>query len=475
MNLDDLCCKPISQLAPLIEDKSVSPVELTSAMLDRIERIDPDLHAYVLVDTEGAALAAERAQTQILSGEYLGPLHGIPLGIKDIFDTTTMVTESGSARLRGRVPERNAHVVDRLDAAGAIMLGKQATAEFAWVGYPPEVAPAPVNPWAADRTPGMSSGGSAVAVAASLCFGAFGSDTGGSIRFPSAVNGIVGLKPTFGRISRRGVHPFAVTLDHVGPFARSVRDVGLLYQAVAGYDGGDPFSATEGIGDPLAMIAEGVRSLRLGIDVRYLETYAEPDVVQATLAAATRLEEAGMVVVSVDLLQIADVCHHFLAVAGSEALQACGRDNFRRDIDLFGRNVRELLTVGDQTTADDLLRAAAARRRTDTLLDVAFEAADYLLLPGLGSRVPPLAMLAAEPDVPPEAFAAATAFSAPFNFSGHPTLSLPNGLDADGLPLGVQLVARRFDEAGLLRTGHATELSAPSLVRPHGLLRRNTD
>lgn len=466
MDLDDLCCGSIAQIAPLIQDKSVSPVELTAAMLERIARIDPDLHAYVHVDPVQALRAAATAQARILSGDYLGPLHGVPLGIKDIFDTATMPTESGSAQLRGRMPEHNAYVVDRLDAAGAIMLGKQATAEFAFIGYPPDVAPAPVNPWAADRTPGMSSGGSAVAVAASLCFGAFASDTGGSIRFPSAVNGIVGLKPTFGRISRRGVHPFATTLDHVGPLARSVTDVALLYQAVAGHDDGDPFSAAAEVGDPLTTISGSVRGRRLGIDVRYVETYAEPEVVQATLAAVARLEEAGMVVVPVDISKIADVCHHWLSVAGSEALQAYGRERFRQRNNRFGRNLRDLLAIGDQTSADDLLRAGAARRRTSSVLDVAFERADYLLLPGAGSRVPPLAMLAAEPEVPAEAMVAAIAFSAPFNFSGHPTLSVPNGLDADGLPLGVQLVARPFDEAGLLRVGYAAEHSAPALTRP---------
>ncbi len=468
MNIEDLCCGTIAQVAPLIADGSVSPVELTETMLNRINRIDPQLHAYVHVDRSGAMQAAKAAEARIFAGDYRGPLDGVPLGIKDIFDTATMPTESGAAQLRGRQPVRNAHVVDKLNAAGAILLGKQATAEFAWIGYPPEVAPAPVNPWSADRTPGMSSGGSAVAVAASLCFGAFGSDTGGSIRFPSSVNGIIGLKPTFGRISRRGVHPFAATLDHVGPFARSVIDVGLLYQAVAGYDDRDAFSAAAQVPDPLAMISRDVRGLRLGVDRRYLERFAEPIVVEATLAAVTRLEDAGMVVVQVDLAALPDVCQHFLAVAGSEALQAYGREEFRRNVDRFGRNVRELLAIGDGTTADDLVRAGAARRRTDTLLDVAFECADYIMLPGIGSQVPPLAMLAAEPDVPVEAFAAATAFSAPFNFSGHPTLSLPNGVDGDGLPLGVQLVGRRFDETGLIRIGHAAESSAISLLRPFG-------
>jgi amidase len=467
MDIDDLCCGSIAEIAPLIEDKSVSPVELTSAMLKRIERIDAGLHAYVHVDPEQAMCAAGAAQAQILSGDYRGPLHGVPLGIKDIFDTVTMPTEAGSALLRGHMPKYNAHVVDRLDAAGAIMIGKQATAEFAFMGYPPQVAPAPVNPWAADRTPGMSSGGSAVAVAASLCFGAFGSDTGGSIRFPSAVNGIVGLKPTFGRISRRGVHPFSTTLDHVGPFARTVTDVGLLYQAVAGYDESDPFSVDAEAGDPLATISGSVRGLRLGIDIRSLEAYAEPEVVEATLSAVSRLEEAGMVVVHVDILNIPDVCHHWLTVGGAEALQAYGCEKFRQNIDLFGRNVRELLTLGEQTTADDLIRAAAARRRTDTLLDLAFDQADYLMLPGIGSRVPPLAMLAVEPDVPVEAYAGALAFTAPFNFSGHPTLSLPNGPDADGLPFGMQLVARPFDEAGLLKVGYMAEKLSPILTRPH--------
>lgn len=466
MNVEDLCCGSIADVAPLVAARKISPVELTDAMIRRIERIDPGLHSYVTVDAEGALAAARSAEERIGAGEARSPLDGIPLGIKDIFDTATMPTECGSALMRGRRPDRDAHVVERLSEAGAVLLGKQATAEFAWVGYPNEVAPAPVNPWAHDRTPGMSSGGSAVAVAASLCFGAFASDTGGSIRFPSAVNGIVGLKPTFGRISRRGVHAFAPTLDHVGPLARTVRDVAILYDAVAGHDAGDPFSATAILDDPNAGLSGDVRGLRLGFDRRYLETYAEHVVVEATLSAVERLERAGMLVVPVDLLGLADVCRHFLPLAGSEALQGYGRERFRQDAERLGRNVRELLTIGDLAAADDLLRAAAARRRNDTMLHAAFVRADYLALPGIGNRVPPLAVLATEPDVPIEAFAAATAFSAPFNFSGHPTLSIPNGVDEDGLPLGLQLVARSFDEAGLIRVGWIAEQLAPDIKRP---------
>ena len=470
MDLDDLCCGSISQVATLLEQRAISPVELTAAMLGRIERINPELHAYVHVGADQALGAARTAEGQIRSGDYRGALHGVPLGIKDIFDTVTMPTANGSPQLVGRMAARNAHVVDRFDAAGAIMLGKQATAEFAFIGYHPNFPP-PVNPWDAQRTPSVSSGGSAVAVAASLCFGTLGSDTGGSIRAPSAANGIVGLKPTFGRVSRRGVHPFSATLDHVGPMARSVLDTAILYQAVAGHDPDDPFSADAPVGDVLATIEGDVRGLRLGVDVRYYETYGQPEVVAATLAAIGRLRDAGMEVVDVDLKRLPDVCEHWLAVAGVEALQHHGRATFERNAHLFGRNVRELLEVGMRVSADDLVRAAAARRQAMTRLDTAFERVDYLALPGMASSAPPLSVLPAEPIIDPGSIPAILAFSAPFNFTGHPTLSIPNGLDADDMPLGVQFVARPFDEAGLLKVGHAAERSGPSVERPRSLRR----
>lgn len=470
VDLDDLCCGSISQAAILLEKRAVSPVELTTAMLGRIEQLNPTLHAYVHVGADQAIDAAKVAQGQIQSGDYRGALHGVPLGIKDIFDTVTMPTANGSPQLVGRMAERNAHVVDRFDAAGAIMLGKQATAEFAFIGYHPDFPP-PVNPWDAQRTPSVSSGGSAVAVAASLCFGTLGSDTGGSIRAPSAANGIVGLKPTFGRVSRRGVHPFSATLDHVGPMARSVVDTAILYQAVAGHDSEDPFSADAPVGNAMETLGGGVRGLRLGVDVRFYETYGQPEVVEATLAAVGRLRDAGMEVVSIDLQMLPEVCEHWLAVAGVEALQHHGRDTFERNAHLFGRNVRELLEVGMRVSADDLVKAAAARRRAITRLDTAFDQVDYLVLPGMSGSAPPLSVLPAEPDIDPGSIPAILAFSAPFNFTGHPTLSIPYGLDADDMPLGVQFVARPFDEAGLLKVGYAAERGGPSIERPRGLRR----
>lgn len=466
MTIDDLCCGSITHVASLLDRRAVSPVELTAAMIRRIERLDQRLHSYVALDFDDAMNAARSAERRFASGASLGTLDGIPLGIKDVFDTASMPTESGSVVDRGRRPKDDAFVVERLRATGAILVGKQATAEFAWVGYPAAVGPAPVNPWAADRTPGMSSGGSAVGVAAALCFGAFATDTGGSIRFPSTVNGIVGMKPTFGRVSRRGVHAFSATLDHVGPLARSVEDAALLYAAVAGHDPQDPFSASIAPTRATPASQESVRGVRLGLDLAYMQAFAEPRVVDATLDAVRRLEHAGMSIVPVDLIALPEVCRHFLPVAASEALQAFGRERFAAERHLMGRNMVELLSFGDRTTVDDLSKAAAARRRNDTLLQAAFEKVDYIALPGIGSRVPTLSMLPVEPDVPVETFSAASAFSAPFNFSGHPTLSLPNGTDEDGLPLGLQLVARPFDEAGLLHVGRVAERVGPPMRRP---------
>lgn len=469
MPLAELCCAPLAEVASLIRTGEVSPVELTEAMLARIEELDSELHAYVHVASDRARRAAQAAEAQILSGDYRGALHGIPLGIKDIFNTIDMPTANGSPEFAGRIPSKEALVVTRLNRAGAVLLGKQATAEFAFLGYNPLANPPPVNPWNADRWPGVSSGGSCVAVAGALCFGSFGTDTGGSIRYPSAANGIVGMKPTFGRISRRGIYPFAETLDHVGPLARTVRDVAILYDAVAGFDPEDPFSADVPDCDAISGIDKRIETLRLGVDLKYYEAYAVPEVVEATKQCIAKLEEAGAQVVTVDIAGIADVSNYWLTTAGIEALQHHGRERIVQEPNYYGRNVRELLEGAMSVTADDLARAASSRRRTDMLLDAAFAEIDMLILPGMGSASPPISVFAAEPDVDAGDMAATMAFSAPFNFTGHPTLSLPSALDADGMPLSVQLVARHFDEARLLRIGNTLEHMLPHVRYPRSV------
>lgn len=466
MHLSELCLAPISEVAPLLEKRDVSPIELCDAMLERITELDGELGSYVYVAGDIARQQARTAETEILAGRYLGSLHGVPLGIKDIFFTTDMPTVCGSPQLFDWRPSHNAYVVDRLHDAGAVLLGKQATAEFAFMGYHPDHFKPPVNPWNADRWAGVSSGGSSVAVAAALCFGSFGTDTGGSIRAPSAVNGIVGLKPTFGRVSRRGVYPFAETLDHVGPLARSVRDAAILYQAVVGPDVEDTFSVRAQSANVLEGIDAGVAKVRVGFDLEYWEQFAVPEVVTATQRCLRNLEQAGAQIVAVDMKGIVEVCDHWLVVAGCEAMQHHGRVKFSENAAAYGPDVRRLLEGALRVTVDDLAKAASARRRVDSLLDGIFSSVDFLILPGMGLGSPTVRDLPAQLDIPPEAVASALAFTAPFNFSGHPTLSIPSALNSEGMPLGVQLVGRRLDERGLLRVGYTLEQSLESIGHP---------
>lgn len=466
MEVSDLCLAPIFEVAPLLQAREVSPSELCEAMLERIAELDSTLGAYVHVAADTARQQARAAEAEIMAGRYRGSLHGMPLGIKDIFFTTDMPTVCGSPQLFDWIPSHNAYVVDRLRDAGAVLLGKHATAEFAFMGYHPEHFKAPINPWNADRWSGVSSGGSAVAVAAALCFGAFATDTGGSIRAPSAVNGIVGLKPTFGRVSRRGVYPFAETLDHVGPLTRTVRDAALLYQAVAGPDPEDAFS----LGVPAPPVLQGleddVTKIRVGFDLTYWQQFAVPEVVAATRHCLEKLEQAGAEVVALNMTGLAQVCDYWLTVAGCEAMQHHGRIKFSENAAAYGPDVRRLLEGALQVTADDLIQATSARRRVDSLLDGMFSTVDFLILPGLGLGSPTVRDLPPQLDIPAEAVASALAFTAPFNFSGHPTLSIPSRLNSEGMPLGVQLIGRRLDEQGLLRIGYVLEQSLEPIGHP---------
>ena len=469
MELSELCRASISEVAPLLKKKTVSPTELCEAILSRIAELDGQLGSYVHVARDIARQQARVAETEILAGEYRGALHGVPLGIKDIFFTTDMPTVCGSPQLFDWRPSHNAYVIDRMRDAGAVLLGKQTTAEFAFMGYHPDHFRAPINPWNAERWSGVSSGGSAVAVAAALCFGSFGTDTGGSIRAPSAVNGIVGLKPTFGRISRRGVYPFAETLDHVGPLARSVRDAALLYQSVAGPDVEDPFSASAPMVDVLEGLDAGVKTLRVGFDLAYWQQFAVPEVVEATQHCLRKLEQAGAEIVAIDMKGVIEVCEHWFVVAGSEAMQHHGRVKFSENAAAYGPDVRRLLESALRVTVDDLAKASSSRRRVDSMLDSIFSDVQFLILPGMGLGSPTVKELPAQLDLPPEAFAPALAFTAPFNFSGHPTLSIPSALSSEGMPLSVQLVGRRFDERGLLRVGFALEQALDFTGYPRSL------
>src|SRR5262245_14455970 len=291
-NVSELCTKTLVEVAELIKKKEVSPVELTQAMLTRISALDGKLYSYLTVTADLALQQARAAEQEISKGTYRGPLHGMPIAVKDLCYTKGIRTTCASKILANWVPDYNATVVEKLNAAGAVLLGKLGMTEFALAGYHPSVHP-PVNPWAADRWPGASSSGSGVATAASLCFGSLGSDTGGSIRFPSAACGIVGVKPTYGKVSRYGVFPLGETLDHIGPLTRSVADAAAMLRVIAGFDPNDPTTRRVTVRDYLDIVAHGIRGVRIGVDEEYCTKGVDPQISKAVLATTKTLQDLG--------------------------------------------------------------------------------------------------------------------------------------------------------------------------------------
>ncbi len=284
--------KTITEVAKLIESKEVSPVELTSHMLDRIEKLDPRFKSYATVMGESALAAARSAEQEIQAGAYRGALHGVPIAVKDLCFTRGVRTMGGTKPLADHIPDFDATVVAKFDDAGAVLLGKLNLTEGAMGGYNPDFD-IPVNPWNVDRWAGASSSGSGVATVAGLCFGSLGSDTGGSIRFPAAACGVVGLKPTWGRVSRYGVLALAESLDHVGPLTRSSADAGIILRAIAGRDSNDPTSLPEAVPDMLEGIEQGVKGVRIGLDETYVSKGVDHELAEAVLAGVRLLEARG--------------------------------------------------------------------------------------------------------------------------------------------------------------------------------------
>jgi amidase len=296
--MTDLALTTLTTVAQRLQARDLSPVELTRHLLDRITRLDPRFHSYVTVLGAQAMAQARAAEADIVRGRYRGPLHGIPVAVKDLCCTKNIPTTCGAQMFSTWTPAQDSTVVEKLAAAGAILLGKLHMTEFALRWHHP-YRPIPANPWGADRWPGVSSSGSGVATSAGLCYGAIGTDTGGSIRFPAAANGVVGLKPTYGRVSRAGVFPLAASLDHVGPLTRSVADAAAMLQAMAGYDPRDPTSSRLPVPDYVQACHQGIAGLRLGVDERYLTVGVHPEVSRAVLAAVEVLKAQGAAIVAV--------------------------------------------------------------------------------------------------------------------------------------------------------------------------------
>jgi amidase len=430
-------------------------VEVTRAHLDRIARLDPALHAYVTVLPESALAEARAAEAEIARGAWRGPLHGVPIAVKDLCATKGVRTTAGTRVLADWIPDFDAAVVERLRAAGAVLLGKLAMTEAAYATHHPSVTP-PVNPWSASASPGASSSGSGVATAAALCFASLGSDTGGSIRFPSAWCGIVGLKPTWGRVPRHGVFPLAESLDHVGPMTRRVADAASLLGAIAGADPRDPTAAPEPVPDYAAALAHGVRGLCIGVDERWIATGTDPRVAEAVLVAVDALAKLGAEPRRVRVPDTAEVIRAWVPLCATEAAHA-HRETFPARADEYGPPFRAFLEDGRRLAAADYAAAHLARLAFAGRLATTFEDVDLLACPSAPVPPPPVAILSDSVPLDWSRLEPLLAFTAPFDCSGSPTLSLPCGFTDDGLPLSLQLVARGFHEASLLRAGHAYE------------------
>jgi aspartyl-tRNA(Asn)/glutamyl-tRNA(Gln) amidotransferase subunit A len=442
----------VAEASRLISDGDLSPVELTGAVLERIEAIDPRLEAYVSVFYEEALAAARGAEEEIAASGPRGSLHGIPVAIKDLYDLEGSPTLAGSRVREGHVATADSAVVGRLRAAGAIFVGKTVTHEFG-TGV---TSPPTRNPWDLDRVPGGSSGGSGAAVAAALCLAATGTDTAGSIRIPAAANGVVGLKPTFGRVSKRGIVPLAWSLDHAGPLARTVLDAALMLNAMAGYDPADPCSIDEPVPDLTDGIEGGVAGLRIGVARNWFTDHVEPYVEEARQGVARVLEDLGATIEEVEVPHLDKAMDVHSAIISAEA-SAYHQPMLRSSPERYRRGTRAFLEAGQLVAATTYLNAQRARELVRRGFRQAFSACDTVLVPALpatagafGSRK--VRVNGVEEDITSSYIRP----SIPANLSGLPALSLPCGFHA-GLPLGLQILGKPLDERTVLRVGHAYE------------------
>jgi amidase len=444
----------ISQASELIHSRAISSEELTTHLLNRITDLDPQLKSYATVMGEQALAAAKHADQELQSDKPRGPLHGIPVAVKDLCFTRNAVTKGGLVVHANHVPDYDATVVNRLEKAGAIILGKLNLTEGAMIGYHPDFA-IPANPWSLEHWAGASSSGSGVATAAGLAYATLGSDTGGSIRFPSAACGTVGLKPTWGRVSRYGIIPLAESLDHIGPLTRCTLDAALIFEAIAGADDNDPTCLQSPVPGICRTIDAGVDGLRIGIDRNNIETHAEPEVAAGVFTGAEILSMLGATIVDIEFPDSddyigawSDICLAETALAHEATFPSRRQD--------YGVWFSNWLDAGQKITGADYARANNVRQICKRTYSNIFQNVDLLLMPSV-SILPPVFNNESLYGAMEDFDFALTRYTAVFDFTGSPTLSLPCGLSNEGLPLSLQLVGRHEDEQLLCRAGYAFE------------------
>ena len=450
----------LTEVAALIKSKKISSEELTQLMLDRIAAIDGKLNSYITIMSEDALVTARALDKELAEGKYRGPLHGVPIGVKDLLYTTNAPTTASHSFNSNFIATYNATVVDKLNNAGAVILGKLNLTEGAMGNYNGS-SKIPKNPWGEDLWTGVSSSGSGVATAAGLCFGSIGSDTGGSIRFPCVANGIVGLKPTYGLVSTYGVFPLSQSLDHIGPMTRSTLDAAIMLEAIAGYDANYPNSLQENKIDISSSIKDGIKGLRIGIDHAYVSTDVDPTLAASIEAAAKKLEELGATIVPFKMPDNKKERDMWWIICSREAYEA-NKNTYPSRKDEYAFGFAEFLEFGMNVTEDQYKQARQFHEAFKSEFRNLLAEVDALVAPagGMAKGINDAMWRAkSSEDVIAKYFDVLDLhFGAPANLAGIPSLTLPCGKAENGFPPpGFQLMGAPLTEATLCRIGYAYE------------------
>ena len=461
----------IGELGDRIKSRHVSVAEVVEATLDRIDRLGKTYNSMITVTADRARGQARALDQMLAAGVYLGPIHGIPVSLKDNIATAGVRTTAGSEILKDWIPDKNAAVLDRLTAAGAVLVGKNNLYEFAFGAPHPLYGPTG-NPWNPTYGCGGSSSGSASAVGTGFSYGAVGTDTGGSIRIPAAYCGVVGFKPTYGRVSRAGVVPLSTNMDHVGPLARTVRDAGLLLEAMSGSDEGDPTTINRPPADFTSRMAAGVKGLRLGVLAPQPTERMQRSVREALQALYVVLEAAGASLVEVCLPDLTEVRAACWTIMRAEAAEY-HRPYLRTKANLYHPTVRNLIEAGEFIPATEYIHAQRVRRKAFQDVRSALSTVNALVMPGTAMAAYPIGQPTVDLDGTEESVLdAMTRYTPLFNLTGNPALVMPCGFNAEGMPLSVQVVGQAFDEGTVLRVAYAYEQSTDWHSRRPKLLER---
>lgn len=457
--MQDLCYLTIAEAAGLIRSRKLSPVELTKAHLDRIAKVDPLLRSFITLTADVAMRQAEEATQEIAAGKIRSPLHGIPITYKDVIATAGIRTTAASRVYEHWVPETDAHVVVKLRTAGAITLGKVHLSEFAFAGGATEadfVKPAR-NPWNTKYSPGGSSSGSAVGVAAGLAMGSVGSDSGGSIRIPAAYCGVTGLKPTYGRVGRTGEIPFSYSVGHLGPITRTVEDAAIMLEYLAGFDPVDRASSKAEVPPFSRLLGHSLRGARIGISPSYMDAVGnEEDLMSAFESCVRVFRSFGCTVREVVVPHLNYACAaSYNCIMRIEGFRA-HLENLRDKRSLYGRGAFRNIARGGFLSSVDYLRGQQARSLISGELSKIFEGIDILLMPTTPTTPSGGAYRSkgTDPKINRTSFTHEAAYTSPFNLTGSPALSVPCGFNSIGLPIGIQLIGRAFEEQLILAAGH---------------------